>query len=74
MALNPDDIAAIACGGFLVLCCSVVMIIHLCRPELLNPKLAEQMELEKEREMEEGEWDEEDEEGVNKDEMELNDL
>ena len=41
MSLAGKDIAAIVCGAFLVVCCAVVMLIHLCRPELLNPKLKE---------------------------------
>lgn len=41
MSLSGKDIAVIVCSVFLVVCCAVVMLIHLCRPELLNPKLKE---------------------------------
>ena len=47
-SMEAKDIAAIACGSFLVLCCTIVMLIHLCRPELLNRKLKEQQDREKE--------------------------
>ena len=42
--MSGKDITAIVCGAFLVVCCAVVMLIHLFRPELLNRKLREEQE------------------------------
>ncbi|KAK7469804.1 hypothetical protein BaRGS_00036181, partial [Batillaria attramentaria] len=39
MTLDAEDYAAIACGAFLVVCFAVVMLIRLCRPELLDRNL-----------------------------------
>nr|KAG5690772.1 hypothetical protein BaRGS_013062 [Batillaria attramentaria] len=42
MTLDAEDYAAIACGAFLVVCFAVVMLIRLCRPELLDRNLREE--------------------------------